>query len=54
MFSRKLTSVKTLQVQRKKVAKCQNGNPNGPRRNTFATRNKVIQIHIRQTCLLKQ
>lgn len=44
MCSQKLMSVKTTQVQRNKVAKCQNGNPNGPRRNTFASRNKVHDI----------
>jgi len=44
MCSRKL-SVKTIQVQRNKVAKCQNGNPNGPRRNTFASRNKVYDTN---------
>jgi hypothetical protein len=38
-------SVKTIHVQRNKVAKCQNGSPNGPRRNTFASRNKVYHIN---------
>jgi len=38
-------SVKTIQVQRNKVAKCQNGIPNEPRRNTFASRNKVYDIN---------
>lgn len=38
-------SVKIIQAQRNKVAKCQNGNPNGPRRNTFALRNKVYDIN---------
>jgi hypothetical protein len=45
MFSQKLMSVKTIQVQRNKVAKCQNGNPSGPRRNTFASRSKVYDIN---------
>jgi len=39
-------SVKTIQVQRNKVARCQNGNYNGPRRNTFASRNKVHDINV--------
>jgi hypothetical protein len=39
-------SVKTIQVQRNKVARCQNGNYNGPRKNTFASRNKVYYINI--------
>jgi hypothetical protein len=39
-------SVKTIQVQRNKVARCLNGNYNGQRRNTFASRNKVYDINI--------
>lgn len=45
MCSRKLMSMKTMHIKRNKVAKSQNGNPNGPRRNTSLSRNKVYDIN---------